>query len=340
MQSSDFSKLLTRFLSHYLPDERNLSHNTISSYCDTFRLLLIFCRDEKRLPIEKLQVEDIAPEMIKDFLLWLETDRRCGISTRNQRLAAIHSFMKYLQSESPQNIFACQKVLALPYKKKTRPVISYLTIDEMKMILSMPDLSAEEGRRDATLLSVLYDTGSRVQEVADLRAMDLHLSFPEKLIITGKGRKSREVPLMSGTVKLLKSYTEEYSACFSENMKAPLFQNRFKKKLTRAGIAYILDKYAKQAKDLLPTIPDSVTPHMLRHTKAMHLLQADIPIVYIRDFLGHVDISTTDIYARANVEMKRNALAQASSSFSVEIPFWRKDQDILNWLKTLSAPVR
>lgn len=336
MASGDFSKHLTNYLSVYLPNDRNVSLNTISSYCDTFRLFLIFYRDSKNLKVEKLQIKDITSELVKDFLCWLEDIRKCSTSTRNQRLAAIHAFARYLLSESPQDMFSCQLILSVPYKKKIKPVITYLTPEEIKMILSMPDLSTINGRRDAVLLSVLYDSGSRVQEIVDLRAQDVRLSFPEKLALTGKGRKKREVPLMSSTATLLKQYTQEHSDYFTKNKEAPLFQNRFKQKFTRAGIAYTLDKYAQKAKVYLPTIPNSVTPHMLRHTKAMHLLESGVPIVYIRDFLGHVDISTTDIYARANVETKRQALEKASSAFSSEMPSWNKEPDLLQWLKTLS----
>lgn len=333
MKNNNFAKHLTTFLETYLPNERNVSANTISSYCDTFRLLLEFCQNTKHMAIEKLRVSDISPELIKEFLSWLENTRMCGISTRNQRLAAIHSFAHYVQAESPQDVFACQMMLSVRFKKKIKPVISYLSAAETMAILSAPNDRTPNGRRDIVLLSVLYDSGSRVQEVADIKIKDVHLDFPEKIVIYGIGKKIREVALMENTAQLLRIYLKEYADRFSGNMEASLFQNRFCEKLSRAGIAYTLDKYAKIAKSTVPSIPEKVTPHVLRHTKAMHLLQSGVPLIYIRDFLGHEDISTTEIYARADIETKRQALDKASGTFVGALPSWSQKSNLMEWLK-------
>jgi len=334
----DFAKHLEKFLSSYLPDAKNVSHNTISSYCDTFRLFLGYCRDIKCIAIERIQIYEIKPDLVIDFLLWLETERKCSISTRNQRLAALHSFAKFLQAESPQDMFTCQMILNVPYKKKVKSLVSYLSVEEMKCILQSPDTTTKNGRRDLMLLSLLYDSGSRVQEIVDLTAKDIHLHYPEKIVLTGKHRKMRSVPIMENTAKLLKNYMEEHAKDFGKDRDVPLFKNRFGKKFTRAGIAYTLDKYAAKARLTVPSIPESVTPHMLRHTKAMHLLMAGVPIIYIRDFLGHVDISTTDIYARANIEMKRDILKKVTDTVITEAPSWSKNPDLMGWLKNLGRP--
>ena len=334
----DFAKHLEKFLASYLPDARNISHNTISSYCDTFRLFLGYCRDMKSIAIERLQIAEITPDLIKDFLLWLETERKCSTSTRNQRLAALHSFAKYLQTESPQDIFTCQMILSIPYKKKVKSLVAYLSAEEMKCILQSPNTATKNGRRDLILLSLLYDSGSRVQEIVDLTVRDVHLHYPEKIVLTGKHRKMRSVPIMENTAKLLKNYMDEHAKDFERDKGVPLFKNRFGKKFTRAGIAYTLDKYAKLARLTIPSIPESVTPHMLRHTKAMHLLMAGVPIIYIRDFLGHVDISTTDIYAKVNIEMKREVLEKVSDNVITETPSWSKNPDMMAWLKNLGRP--
>lgn len=333
LKTTNFSKYITKFLSEYLPSLKNVSKNTISSYCDTFKLLLIYCRDCLNISPEKLSLKIIDSELIRDFLLWLETERGCGISTRNQRLAAIHSFMRYVQVESPENIYYCQRILDIAFKKKNKPAINYLSADDMKLILEQPDLTTSSGRRDLVLLCVMYDTGARVQEVADLIVRNVRLEYPAKIHLTGKGRKSREVPLLSRTTNLLQNYMLEQKLQTFDKLDYPLFCNRQREKLTRAGISYILNKYVQMAKTKSSLIPDNVTPHVLRHTKAMHLLQAGVNLVYIRDILGHVDISTTEVYARADTEMKRIALEKANHIEQPSVPSWTDDTELLSWLK-------
>ena len=330
---TDFSKHLTAYLTSYLPGLRNSSRNTITSYVDTFRLLLKYCRDICNLSIEKMTLGDINRELICQFLAWLEKERHCSIATRNQRLAAIHSFIRYLQVEAPEKMLAYQKILNIPSKKKGKSVVNYLTTADMKLILSQPDVTTPAGRRDLVLLSVIYDTGARVQEVADLTVRDIRLEYPARVHLTGKGQKSREVPLLSNTVSLLKNYLAEQKLTTKDKFDYPLFFNRQRNKLTRAGIAYILDKHVKQAALESPLIPQTVTPHVLRHTKAMCLLQAGVSLIYIKDILGHVDIGTTQIYASANTEMKKAALEQLGNISSLQVPPWENDTDLLTWLK-------
>lgn len=334
MKPTDFSKYLTLYLSSYLPSQRNVSKNTISSYCDTFALFLSFCKEDCDISIERLTLNQISADLVKNFLKWLEDKRDCCASTCNQRLAAIHSFFRYVQVESPQNIYLYQKILAIPYKKKSKPAVNYLTVEDLKLILSQPDTTVASGRRNFVLLSVLYDTGARVQELADLKVRHVRTDNPAKVYLTGKGRKSREVPLMTKTKTLLEHYLIEQNLNTPDKLDFPLFFNKQSNKLTRAGISYILEKYTQQARVISPSIPSVVTPHVLRHTKAMHLLQAGIEIVYIRDILGHVDISTTEVYARADTEMKRSALEKNNCDSVVEsLPSWASNTDLMTWLK-------
>jgi site-specific recombinase XerD len=190
------------------------------------------------------------------------------------------------------------------------------------------------------MLSVLYDTGARVQELVDLTVRNIRLENPAHITLTGKGDKSRQVPLLPKTVDLLRQYLAEMNLRTPDKLDYPVFTNNQKKKFTRAGVAYLLDKYAKMARTYNQLIPEKVTPHMLRHTKAMHLLQADVNIIYIRDILGHVDVATTGVYARADTKMKRAALEKADDTkLPSSIPPWAKDQDLLNWLKNLGKDV-
>ncbi len=267
----------------------------------------------------------------------METCRGCAISTRNQRLAAIHAFFRYLQLEEPGHLFLCQQVMAITMKRSASKAMNYLTLDAMKAILEQPDHSCFLGRRDLVLLSLMYDTGTRVQEIADLVAADVRLDDPPTVKVTGKGNKSRVVPLMSPTAKLLDQYMAEHDLKSVPHRSYPLFQNRSREKLTRAGIAYILKKYVDEARAHYPElIPKVVSPHSFRHSKAMHLLQADVNLVYIRDLLGHVSIKTTEVYARADSQMKRDALERAyQATAPSELPVWQKNQELLKWLKDL-----
>jgi integrase/recombinase XerD len=336
MKPTDFAKALSHYLGVYLPGQRNVSTNTVKSYRDTFKLLLRYCKQDCHLAIEKLCLSQIDKPLILGFLEWLEKVRHNGVSTRNQRLACIHGFYQYMQLEDPTGLLSCQKILSIPMKKAPAPTINYLTPGALKLILAQPNASKANGRRDLTLLCVLYDTGARVQEVADLCVEDVRLDPPPLLTLKGKGRKKRLVPLMSNTEALLKQYMDEVFSGHENMPGQPLFFNRRHEKMTRAGIAYILAKYVSQAREKSPKIPDKVSPHVIRHTKAMLLLQAGVSLIYIRDLLGHVDIATTELYARADTEMKRKALENAYPEMvTTHLPHWEKDEALLAWLASL-----
>jgi integrase/recombinase XerD len=239
--------------------------------------------------------------------------------------------------EVPEHIHLCQQILAIPAKKTQGKAIEYLTLDGIKAILDATDTASADGRRDLVLLSLMYDTGARVQEIADLVVADIRLESPATVKLTGKGNKSRIVPLMTPTAKLVEHYLSENGMTKTLHGQYPLFQNRSQEKLTRAGIAYILKKYVIAAGNLRPElIPRNISPHCLRHSKAMHLLQSGVNLVYIRDLLGHVSIKTTEVYARADGEMKRNALENAYKGVTPsELPIWHQNQNLLKWLKEL-----
>jgi len=333
MKPTDFAKALSQYLSAYLPGQRNVSPNTIKSYRETFKLFLKYCKHSCALSVERLCLQRIDEPLVVGFLTWLEQDRKNSITTRNQRLACIHGFFRYIQIEDPTGILSYQKVLSIPMKRAPAPAVNYLTPDALKLILAQPDLSKASGRRNLIMLSVLYDTGARVQELADLTVRDVRLDSPPIITLTGKGRKSRRVPLMSNTESLLKQYMAETHLLQNGTQDYPLFFNSQRCKLTPKGISFILNKYVSRAKTISSIIPDKVSPHSFRHTKAMHLLQAGISLIYIRDILGHVDISTTEIYARTDTELKRKALEKAyPDMISTQLPHWTKDEDLLAWL--------
>jgi len=337
MKPTDFAIHLSKYLSCYLPGQTGASINTIYSYRDTFTLFLRYCQDAEEIRLQKLTLELINHLLIQRFLLWLENERNCCAGTRNNRLAAIHAFYRYLQIETPQMLNRCQEILSIPYKKTHKKVISYLTLDGIRVLLTQPDTREISGRRDLTLISLLYDTGARVQELVDLKMEDIRLSSPTVIRLTGKGNKSRLVPIMAPTEKLLRQYMEIHDPNYTAHGGFPLFCNRAGKKLTRAGVTYILNKYMTQAQASGTTsLPDSISPHCLRHSKAMHLLQSGVNLIYIRDLLGHADVSTTEIYARADSQLKRKALQKAYPSPTPDnASTWQNDDDLLVWLKNL-----
>jgi site-specific recombinase XerD len=336
MKPTDFSIHVTSFLTHYLAAQRNLSPNTIKAYRDVFTLLLRFCRDVRGITPEKLRLEQIDVSLVEAFLDYLEAERKSSPSTRNHRLATLHAFFRYVQAEEPAHMLQCQKILAIPLRRHARPTVAYVSKEELAEILAQPDLRTSQGRRDTVLLSVLYDTGARVQELIDLSVGDVRLDPPAQLRLLGKGRKMRAVPLMDNTVELLRDHLQENHLGSPEQFDKPLFQNTRHQRLSRSGIRYILQKHLVRARSKLPTLDRTVSPHTLRHAKGMHLLQSGISLDMIRDFLGHVDVKTTQIYARANLEMKRNALEKITDPSPVRtIPSWQQNKDLLDWLRSL-----
>jgi integrase/recombinase XerD len=333
--ATDFAVLLRRFLTAHLAGLRGYSPNTIASYRDAFKLLICYFRDERSIPPERLTLELIDTAAITGFLDWLRTSRHNSASTRNQRLAAIDSFFTWMQSQDPARMACCQDILAIPARKHHRPAVAHLSVGQTRQLLALPDRSTRRGRRDATLLATLYDTAARVQELADLTVRDLRLDNPAMAALTGKGRKTRHVPLDTNTAALLTAYLAERHLDSPGRDDHPVFFNQHRCKLSRGGIAWILRKYQAQATD--PALANArLSPHILRHSRAMYLYDAGVPLPYIRDILGHVDLSTTEIYARASTEAKRKALeAVYADVVTADLAEWNQNPELLSWLASL-----
>ena len=339
MKKYDFAQCLTNFFTVHLPGHLNVSKNTICSYRDTFSKLLKFFKEERRVPPEKLSFSHFSRTAVEDFLLWLENDCGCGISTRNQRLAAVRSFFRYVQVECPEHLLLCQEIIAIHTKRQEKPVIQYLNRDEIRLLLAQPDTTTRDGRRDLAILTLLYDSAARVQELCDLTPACLRAVSPTTLKLTGKPRKSRFVPLSERSAAILLGYMAERGLDHPLRKNDPLFANRQGLQLTRSGVSYILKKYVDKANNNGPgTIPPSLTPHCLRHSKAMHLLEAGVNLIYIRDFLGHEDVGTTQVYARANPETKRAAIENAyTPTLLPQLPSWNNDPNLMNFLRGLAG---
>ena len=330
MKKTDFTKALTAYFSTYLPLTCGVSPNTCNSYRDAFKLLLLYFQEEKGVPANSIELRMLNRNLVSDFLDWLEAQRKVSVTTRNQRLAAMKAFAHYVQYRNPEYLENCTDIITMRPKKHEKPVIPFLTEDELKALLAQPDPSTRHGLRDLTLLSLLYDSGARVQEITDLQLKDIRLTNPAMVTLTGKGRKARQVPLMKETCKLLDAYIRNFNLN-SEPLTSPLFFNKKGEALSRYGITYILKKYVSKAE--LDGSARKISPHGLRHTKAMHLLRAGVNMIYIRDFLGHVDISTTEVYARIDAEMKRKVFEEKVPNFTPNTTMpWEEDKDLLQWL--------
>ena len=309
MNPTCFARYMSKYLTEYLPGIQGVSYNTIASKRDAYILLLKYLDDAQNIKAEDVDIPLLSRETIIKYLEWLEKSRGSSVSTRNIRLAAIKSLFSYIQTQTPDYIYQCQQILSIPRKKEPGHTLEYLTIEGIKSVLDAVETSSRTGFRDLTLLSLMYDSAARVQEIADLSVNDFRAEKPSTLRLTGKGSKTRIVPLMSTTSDLVSKYISIYHPSYRGEYNVPLFSNRKKEKLTRAGIAYILKKYIKIAREKQPDlIPETVSPHGLRHSKSMHMLQAGVPLIYIRDFLGHSEISTTEIYYDKQVFMERKKL--------------------------------
>lgn len=312
------------------------SENTVKAYRDTFTIFLRYCTEVLNLKPEKLTLKEINKDLIETFLNWLIDEKRYSVRTRNQRLAAFHSYFRFLQTEVPEYLDVCNSVFSIKAKKVSNiEQMTYLSIDAIRKLLDAPNRKTIRGKRDLAILTLLYDTGARVQEIIDLKASDLRLSSPATVTLIGKGQKVRVIPITAQTVAIMESYLDSYQLSNEKSVTTPIFFNKQHKKLSRAGITYILKKHYEAArKDNPDLFPSKISPHALRHSKAMHLLEANVNLIYIRDFLGHASISTTEVYAKANPEIKRKAIETASKNIlPEEVLSEDKKESLLNWLK-------
>lgn len=342
-QSSPPSDLAGRWLAKYFTDhlagERAASPRTVGSYRDAMKLLLTWFRDTEHIPPEKLRLADIDRARVLRFLDWLEAERNCTAATRNQRLAVIKSFCRYTAVEQPDRLDQLTQVLAIRHKNTPTPELGHLTGDEVKTLLAEPGTANARALRDTVLLALAYDTGARVQELCDLNVADIRRATPMTVTIHGKGSKTRYVPVMGPTARLLTDYLDHLDPHPGLGADTdPLFHGPNHTRLTRSGIAKLLNRHTRavRARDPAWAPGVNVTPHTLRRTRAMHLIQAGVNLIYIRDLLGHADVSTTEIYARADADTKRKAIENAYEPLTpTALPDWTTDPSLIRWLDSL-----
>ena len=329
------ARALRGFFADHLPRVRGASPHTILSYRDAMALLLRFLAERQERSVVRLAFDDLSPDGVLAFLDHLENDRGNSRSTRNTRLAAIHAFARYAAAGYPEHLELCQRLLAVPFKRVSVPIVSYLETGEVGAMLDAADRTTPAGRRDYTLLLALFNTGARVQEIVGVRPYDLQLVRPLQVRLRGKGRKERFCPLWPETAEALQALITENGV--DGEATEPLFRNHRGQPLTRFGVRYILRKYAHLAVSAAPTLAAKrVHPHTMRHTAAVHLLRAGVDLVTISHWLGHASVETTNRYATVDLETKRAAIAKAGPiGDGHATAHWRSDDSILEWLESL-----
>lgn len=324
------------FFEDHLTCRCGVSHNTIQSYRDGLKLLLRFAAQQVKRPATKLRVTDFTEALVTDFLAELEQARGNSIQTRNHRLVGIRSLFEYIASQEPRFLDHCRKVVAIPRKRGAQlPEIHYLEKEHIAAILNAVSKDSAVGRRDYSMLLFMYNTGARVQEVADARLSWVTLRPPYKVELLGKGRKWRTCPIWDCTARHLRQLIEERRPRLSQD--DHLFLNRFGRPFSRSGIANVVQRYATKAAETTPGLMSrKTTPHTIRHTTAMHLLQSGVEVNVIRAWLGHVSISTTNRYIEIDMAMKTKALETCQVKEDPnQSASWRSDPDILAWLESL-----
>jgi len=301
-----FAQLLQDFFFEHLMAQRDVSPRTIASYRDAFRLLLRFVQDHNQKAGATLALVDLDAPVLLAFLDHLEHERRNGARSRNARLAALRSFFRYAGTRDPLSLPIVQRVLAIPAKRHDRPLLGYLSRAEMDAILRAPDGDTWSGRRDRALFATLYNTGARISEAIGLRATDIDAESPTAAVhLRGKGRKERRVPLWKTTARLLRTWLNENSG----PPERPIFPNERGQPLSRSGAAQRLHLAVDAASASHPSLRKrSVSPHTIRHTTAMHLLEAGVELTVIALWLGHESPNTTHGYIEADLAMKQRAL--------------------------------
>jgi integrase/recombinase XerD len=330
------ARVLRGFFADHLPRVRGSSPHTILSYRDTLVLFLRFVANRQKRSVSQLDLGDLGPPEVLAFLEHLETNRHNLVATRNVRLAAIHAFFRYCATADPTQVEHCQRVLAIPFKRTGSRPIQYFEYDEIQAVLASVDRTTSDGRRDYALLATMFNTGARVQEIVTLFIRDLQLEALPQVRLYGKGRKERWCPLWPQTAEILRAWLREPGRDVSPDR--PLFCNHRGERLTRFGVRYLLQKYCTRAKVTKPSLGRKrLHPHSMRHSSAVHLLRSGVEITTISQWLGHASVTTTNLYATVDLEMKRKAIEQARPTDfgSVGPASWRTDASILDWLEGL-----
>jgi site-specific recombinase XerD len=321
---------LRRFLADYIVIERQLASNTQKSYRDSFKLLLPFISTKVHKPVDRLDVEDLTPSRVLQFLAHLEEERDCSVQTRNQRLTAIRSFARFVASRDPVHLAWCAQIRAITTKKAAPQPVSWMTKDEMEALLAVPDRQTPQGRAEHALLLFLYNTGARVSEATRLEVGNLqigrHGDNHALVTLCGKRDRIRQCPLWPRTEDALRKLSQ------GRTNNDPVFLSRHRKRYTRFGVYRLVERCAAR----VPTLAArAISPHVVRHTSACHLLQAGVDLNTIRAWLGHVSLDTTNIYAEIDLQMKAKAMALCDAGDPGPNRPWKEDKGVIAFLNSI-----
>ncbi len=331
---NQLSAALSDYLTDHLPRLRGTSPHTIHSYRDSMVLLLRFLSQHLSKPVTALDLADLAPPAILAFLSYLERERKNGVATRNVRLSAIHAFFRFVAARNPEHLELAQRILGIPFKRAVQRAIDYFEYDEIDAVLKAIKRSTPQGSRDYALLSMMFNTGGRVQEIADLRIRDLQLTRPFQVRLFGKGRKERYCPLWPQTAAVLRAFCQQRNQDLRSE--SHVFLNHRGQPLTRFGIRHILARCLDLAGSEAPNLKKKrLHPHSLRHSTAVALLKSGVDLSTISHLLGHDSPTTTNRYARVDLEMKRQAIAKVKPVPRRSSIPWNKDRTLLDWLESL-----
>ena len=336
MTQTALPTLLRGFFEEYLAAQRDVSANTILAYRDSLKLLLRFAARRTGRQVVRLRLADLGADTVLAFLRHLETERKNCVATRNCRLVAVHRFFAYVVDRDPGHAELGRRVLDIPVKKTVSSAMTYLDRDEMKALLASPVPTQRLGLRDLALLTFLYNTGARASEAVALSIRDIRVETPAQVRILGKGRKERACPLWPETVTALHTYLAQRDD--GDRPDAPLFLNAHGRRLGRFGVVTVVKRHTAAAAKRQPSLAaKGISPHTLRHTAAMHLLQAGVELNVIKSWLGHVSITTTSQYIEIDMAMKREALERCAPPVPTppgDSP-WHTREDIVQWLQDL-----
>lgn len=335
-QENNLMQLVQSFFQEYLTVHRGLSNNTVMAYRDALKLFFLHESTRQNKHIAKMSLDDVNAEAVLMFLSKIESERNNSIITRNLRLAALRTFCLFLTTKDTLRVGEYQRIIAIPIKRSPHKVIGYLEVNEMQSILKSINCDNAAGQRDYVLLNLLYNTGARVQEICDLKVKSIAFGKMPVVTITGKGNKTRHVPIWPDTAKLLQDYLKANQ--LYEQPDVNIFMNLQGQSLTRFGVRYIIKQRCHSAESSCPTLKiKKIGPHTFRHTIAMHFLQAGIDLSIIKNWLGHVNLATTNAYVEIDMNMKRKALNScipAGEAKSLK-NLLDKNKDVLAWLESL-----
>jgi len=328
---NQFWQFVRNYLTVSLPIRR-LSLRTMDTYRQSIASYCSFLKEKNQTEFSKVSFEQLSHDSVMQFIRWLREKRNCSVASCNLRLSALKSLLKYCADRDLSLYAVYQGVKKVPLMKAAKMPVKYMSETALKALLAQPDIQTAKGVRNRMLMMLLYDTGTRVQELVHIKVGDLHLDARDPfIIVTGKGSKTRSIPLMDRTVAHLKEYLRRFHANSDNRCNDPLFysiRSGLPQMLSTDTVSVMLENYGDAARETCPEVPKRVHPHLVRHTRATHLYRSGMPLSYIAEFLGHASVTTTEIYASASTEMIREALEKADPETTQEIPSWKNEESL------------